>query len=133
MTQYLVQPTDRIIVKGNSFLSFAKNMGKNISKNLSSKYSQKPFDHAKQFATGALKTTSKRVIETTAEATCNLIGNKIAGAVPKSYDGKITKVSKNSEAVTNENDKEIPKEIYQVGLKNVPKIDFRITKVKRKL
>ena len=110
MTQYLVQPTDRIIVKGNSFLSFAKNMGKNISKNLSSKYSQKPFDHAKQFATGALKTTSKRVIETTAEATCNLIGNKIAGAVPKSYDGKITKVSKNSEAVTNENDKEIPKE-----------------------
>ena len=61
----------------------------------------------------------------TAEATGDLIGNKIADAVlsdtlatrAKSYDGKITKVSKNSqqdksETVTNENDKEIPKERY---------------------
>ena len=61
----------------------------------------------------------------TAEATGDLIGNKIADTVlsdtlatrAKSYDGKITKVSKNSqqdksEAVTNENDKEIPKERY---------------------
>ena len=49
------------------------------------------------------------------EATGDLIGNKIAVAVAKSYDGKITKVSKNSqqhnsETVTNEHDKEIPKE-----------------------
>ena len=50
----------------NGFLSLAKNMdkniGKNISKNLTSKYSQKPFDHAKQSATDALKTVSKRAI-----------------------------------------------------------------------
>ena len=51
MTRYLVQPRDRIFVKGYGFLSFAKNMGKNIgkniSKNLSNKYSQKLVDHAK--------------------------------------------------------------------------------------
>ena len=46
-----------------------------------------------------------------------MICNKIANAVAKSYDGRITKVSKhsqqnNSETVTNEHDKEIPKERY---------------------
>ena len=49
-------------------LSFAKNVstiiGKNISKNVSSEYSQKVLDHAKQYATDALKTASKRVIQT---------------------------------------------------------------------
>ena len=52
---------------------------------------------------------SKRAIQKTAEATGDLIGNKIAT--------KITKVSKNSqqnnsETVTNEHDIEIPKERY---------------------
>ena len=66
MMRYSVRPRDRIFVKGYAFLSFAKNVsrgtGKNISKNLSGKYSQKLFDHAKQSATDALKTSSKRVI-----------------------------------------------------------------------
>ena len=35
MTRYLVQPRDRIFVKGYGFLSFSKNMGKNIGKNVS--------------------------------------------------------------------------------------------------
>ena len=59
MTRYLVQPRDRIFVKGYGFLSFAKNMGKsigkNISKSLNSKYSQKPLDSAKQSATHLFK------------------------------------------------------------------------------
>ena len=62
MTRYSVQPRVRIFVKAYGFLSFARNMGKNISKNLSSKYSQKLLDHAKQSATDALKTASKKVI-----------------------------------------------------------------------
>ena len=46
-----------------------------------------------------------------------MIGNKIADAVTKSHDGKITKISKtsqqsNSETVTDEYDKEIAKERY---------------------
>ena len=45
MTQYSLQPRDRIFVKDYRFLSFAENMGKNISKNLSHKYYQKLVDH----------------------------------------------------------------------------------------
>ena len=71
----------------------------------------------KKNATNAFKTASKRAIQKTEEATGVLIGNKIANAVAKSYDGKIKKVSKNSqqnnsETVTNEHDKEIPEERY---------------------
>ena len=60
MTRYLVQTREQIFEKGYGFLHFAKNIGKNISKNLSGKYSQKLLDHAKQSATNALKTTSKK-------------------------------------------------------------------------
>ena len=113
MMRYSLQPKDQIFVKGYGFLSFAKNMGKNmgknISKRLSGKYGQKRLVHAKQSATDALKTSSKRVIQKRTEATGDLIVNKIAN--------RITKVSKNSqqnnlETVTNEHDKKIPKETY---------------------
>ena len=40
-------------------------------------YSQKLLHHVKQSATDALKTTSKRVIQKTAEKTRDLTGNKI--------------------------------------------------------
>ena len=66
-----------MFLKGYGFLYFAKIMGKNIgkieSKDLSSKYSQKPFDHAKQSATDAIRTASKKAIQKTAEATSDLI------------------------------------------------------------
>ena len=66
-------------------------------------------DHAKQSAADALKTASKRRNEKTTYETGDLIRNKITD--------KITKVSRsslqsNSEAVTNEHEKEIPKERY---------------------
>ena len=32
MTRYLVQPRDRIFVKGYEFLPFAENIGKNLAK-----------------------------------------------------------------------------------------------------
>ena len=79
-------------------------MGKNISQNLSSKYSQKPLDHAKQFATDALKTASKRVIQKRAKATGDLIGNKIAD--------RITKVWKTSPRNNSETNEEILRERY---------------------
>ena len=87
MTRYSVQPGDRIFVKGYGFLSSAKNMGKNIGKNiskgLSSKNSQKLLGHAKQSAIDAFKTSSKRVFQKTAEATSDLLGDKIADRVSK--------------------------------------------------
>ena len=78
--RYSIEPRDGLYVKGYGFLSFAKNS--------SDKYSQKLIDAAKKSTTDALKTASKRAIQKTAEATGDLIGNKIAD--------KITSVSKKS-------------------------------------
>ena len=57
-----------------------KNIGKNISKIVSGTDSQtvKLLGRAKQSATDALKAISKRVIQKTAKASGDLIGNKIA-------------------------------------------------------
>ena len=68
-----------------------------------------PNNHAIQSTRDAFKTASKRAIQKTAEATVDLICNKVAN--------KIIKVSKilqqnNSVTVTNEHDKEILKERY---------------------
>ena len=89
--RYSIEPRDRIYVKGNGFLPFAKNMGTHaakVAKNLSNKYSQKLLDIAKKSTTDAIKTASKRGVQKTAEATGDIIGNKIAD--------KITSASKKS-------------------------------------
>ena len=66
MMRYSIEPRDQIFVEGYWFSTFAKNIskniGKNISKNLSDKYGQKRLNHAKKFATDALRISSKRVI-----------------------------------------------------------------------
>ena len=71
-----------MFLKGEGFLSFTKNIGNSIcqiiSKGLKGKYSQTVLDHTKQTATDVFKTASKRAIQKTAEATGDLIGNKIA-------------------------------------------------------
>ena len=48
-----------------------------MGKGLSNKYDQKLLDNAKKSTTGAIKTASKRAIRKPAEATGDLIGNKI--------------------------------------------------------
>ena len=53
-----------------------KKNGKNINKNLRCKYSQK-LDHAKQSATDAFKTASKRAIPKAVEATGDKTAVKI--------------------------------------------------------
>ena len=93
--RYSTEPRDRIYVKGYGFLSFAKNMGK-ISSN---KDGQKLLDSAKKSTTDAIKTASKRAIQKTAEATGDLIGNKI--------DDKITSVSKKPFNNNNNNNEDI--------------------------
>ena len=60
-----------------------KTISKNISKKLCGKYSQKFLDHAKQSATDALKTSSKRVFQKAAEGNGDLIGHKISNKIPK--------------------------------------------------
>ena len=61
-------------MKGYGFLSVAKNIGKNIT----NKYSQKLNDSAKKSAIDGIRMPSKRANQKTAEATGDLIGNKIA-------------------------------------------------------
>ena len=67
--RYSFEPRDRIYLKGYGFFSFAKNIG--------NKYGKKLFDTAKKSTTDVIKTASKRAIQKTAEATGDLIGNKI--------------------------------------------------------
>ena len=89
--RYSIKPRERRHVKGYGFLSFARNIGTHVAKaakNRSNKYSQKIVDTAKKSATDAIKTTSKRAIQKTAEATGDVVGNKIAA--------KITSASKKS-------------------------------------
>ena len=119
MTRYSVQPRDRIFVRVYGFLSFAKNMGKNIgkniSKNLSSKYSQKRLDCTEQSARDALKTASKKAIQNTAEATGDLIENKIADIITK-----VSKLLPKNNSETHE-EEEILRERY-ISLEQKQKI-----------
>ena len=87
--RYSIKPRDRIYVKGYGFLSFSKNMGRNLSNNTVK------IDSAKESTTNAIKTASKKAIQNTAEATGELIDNKIPD--------KITSVWKTS-AKTLQND-----------------------------
>ena len=78
-----------------------------FAKNMSNKYIQKLLNSAKKSTTDAIKTVSKSAIQKTAEATGDLIGNKISG--------KITCVSKKSPKELhsqNKDKREIPKERY---------------------
>ena len=79
-----------------------------LSQSLSGKFNQKHFDHAKQSATDALKTSSKRIIQKTAESTGEMIGNKIANKTIKTPE----KTQNNSETLIYKHDKEISNEIY---------------------
>ena len=78
--QYSIETRERRHVKGYGVLSFARNIGTHatkVAKNMSNKYSQKLAYTAKKSATDAIKTASKRTIQKTAEATGDLVGNKI--------------------------------------------------------
>ena len=90
--RYSIEPRDRIYVKENGFMSFAKN----ISKNLSNKYGQKIIDTAKESATAAIKTASQRAIQKTAETTGDLVGNKIADKITGKANPKGVRISKKS-------------------------------------
>ena len=71
--RYSTETKFRKYVKGYGFLSFARTFG--------NKYGKKLMDTATKTGIDAAKTTSKRVIQKTAEATGDLIGNKIADKI----------------------------------------------------
>ena len=72
--RYSTQPKFRKYVKGYGFLSFARKFG--------DKYGKKLMDAATKTGIDAAKTASKRVVQKTAEAAGDLIGNKIDDKIP---------------------------------------------------
>ena len=87
--RYSTEPRFRKYVKSYGFLSFARRSG--------DKYGKKLMDTTTKTGMHAAKTASKIVVQKTAEAKGNLIGNKIAD--------KITSIGK---------PKEKPKEIEEI-------------------
>ena len=71
--KYSTEPKFRKYVKGYGFLSFARKLG--------DRYGKKLIDTATKTGTDVAKTASKRVVQKTAEATGDLIGNKIVGNI----------------------------------------------------
>ena len=108
--RYSVQPRDRIFARGYGFLPFAKSMDKNIGKNISKKTSA--VNIAENFLIMLKNPQQMRLKLLQKEQfkkQFDLIGNKIADRIRK-----VSKKSQqnNSEKVTNEHDKEMPKERY---------------------
>ena len=93
--RYSIEPRDRTYVKGYGFLSFAKSKGIGLS----NKYGQKLLDSAKKSTTDAITTASKTVIQKSAEATGDLIGNKTAD--------KIASISKKTNDANNETEVDV--------------------------
>ena len=73
MMRYSTEPRFRKYVKGYGFLSFAKNFG--------NKYGKKLMNTANKTGIDAAKIAFKRVVQKTAGATGDLIGNKIADTI----------------------------------------------------
>ena len=71
--RYSTEPRFRKYVKGYGFLSFARKFG--------DKFRKKIIDTATKTGVDAEKTASKRVVQKTAEATGDLIENKIADKI----------------------------------------------------
>ena len=116
--RYSIEPRERRYVKGYGFLSFARNFSNKYGKrlmntalktgtNFNSKYGKKLTDTAiktgKDFATIA----GKKIVHKVAEATGDLIGNKIADKITSA-----SKKSQNEEIQSNKVNNEIPKERY---------------------
>ena len=82
--RYSLEPKNRKYVKGYGFLSFAGKSG--------DKYSKKLMDTATKTGADVGKTASKMVVEKTAKATGDLIGNKIADKITSA--GKTKNIEK---------------------------------------
>ena len=114
--RYSIEPRDRIYVKGYGFMPFARSM--------SNKFEKKLVDTAKKPTTDAIKPASKRAIQKTAEATGDLIGNKIAD--------KITSISSNKKKSDNNSNSNNNNNNNNNNVKlTTPKKKIHITRRKR--
>ena len=98
--RYSLEPRYRRYVQGQGFMSFARNIGNKygrkifdkslgVGKSMKKKYGKKILDNSLSARKDFAKIAVKKVLTKSAEATANLIGNKIAD--------RITKRSRNKE------------------------------------
>ena len=96
--RYSLEPSYRRYVQGQGFMSFAKNIGNkygrkifgksiDVSKSMKKKYRKKILDNSLS-AGKDFKIAGKKVLTKSAEATGDLIGNKIADRITKSTRNK---------------------------------------------
>ena len=96
--RYSLEPHYRRYVQGQGFMSFAKNIGNkygkkifeslDVGKSMKKKYGKKILDNSLSARKDFAKITGKKVLNKSAEATVDLIGNKIADRTTKSARNK---------------------------------------------
>ena len=90
--RYSIEPRERRYIKGYGFLCFAKNFGNKYGKKLmntamktdtsfNSKYGKKLTDTAIKTGKDFARIAGKKIVHKSAEATGDLIGNKIADTI----------------------------------------------------
>ena len=116
--RYTIEPRDRVYVKGYGFMAFSRSM--------TNKHGKKLVDTGKKSATDAIKTASKRAIQKTAEATGDLVVNKIADkitSVSKKSTKKLPTIDEDVELTTHKKRFILPEERQQIidELRLIPK------------
>ena len=97
--RYSLEPSYRRYVKGQGFMSFAKNIGnkygrklfdknKDAGKSMKKKYGKKILDNSLSAGKDFAKIAGKKVLTKSAEAIGDMIGNKIADKITKSIRNK---------------------------------------------
>ena len=100
--RYSLVPRYRKYVQGQGFMSFAKNIGNkygkklfdksmDVSKKYGKKYENKLLDNSISAGKDFAKIAGKKVLTKSAEATGDMIGNKIADRITKSSRNKAQK------------------------------------------
>ena len=100
--RYSLEPSYRKYVQGQGFISFAKNVGNkygrkifdksmDVIKKYGKKYGNKLLDNSISAGKDFAKIAGKKVLTKSAEATGDLIGNKIADRITKDSKNKAQK------------------------------------------
>ena len=97
--RYSLEPSYRKYVHGHGFMSFAKNIGNkygrkifdksiDVGKSMKKEYGKKILDNSLSAGKGFAEIAGKKVFTKSAEATGDIIGNKIADRITKSTRNK---------------------------------------------
>ena len=92
--RYSLEPSYRKYVQGQGFMSFAKNIGNKYSRKIvlvidvSNKYGRKILDKSMDAIKDFAKIAGKKVLHKSAEASGEMIGNKVADRITKSSRNK---------------------------------------------